>query len=57
MGMSYQVEEVVVPAVAHVVGSGTTVDWYLELGLVPLCNNDDDFRRLCGLTHQRQLSS
>jgi hypothetical protein len=29
MGMSYQVEEVVVPAVAHVVGSGTTVDWYL----------------------------
>ena len=28
MGISYQVEEVVVPAVAHVVGSGTTVDWY-----------------------------
>ena len=28
MGMSYQVEELVVPALAHVVGSGTTVDWH-----------------------------
>jgi hypothetical protein len=28
MGMSYQVEEVVVPAIAHVVGSGITVDCY-----------------------------
>jgi hypothetical protein len=26
MGMSYQVEEFVVPALAHVVGSGITVD-------------------------------
>jgi hypothetical protein len=26
MGMSYQVEELVVPALAHVVGSGITVD-------------------------------
>jgi hypothetical protein len=26
MGMSYQVEEIVVPALAHVVGSGITVD-------------------------------
>jgi hypothetical protein len=26
MGMSYQVEERVVPALAHVVGSGITVD-------------------------------
>jgi hypothetical protein len=26
MGMSYQVEELVVPAFAHVVGSGITVD-------------------------------
>jgi hypothetical protein len=26
MGMSYQVEELVVPALAHVVGSGLTVD-------------------------------
>ena len=28
MGMSYQVEEIVVPAIAHVVCSGITVDWY-----------------------------
>jgi hypothetical protein len=28
MGMSYQVEEIVVPALAHVVGSGITVDWH-----------------------------
>jgi hypothetical protein len=28
MGMSYQVEELVVPALAHVVGSGITVDWH-----------------------------
>ena len=26
MGMSYQVDEIVVPALAHVVGSGITVD-------------------------------
>jgi hypothetical protein len=26
LGMSYQVEEIVVPALAHVVGSGITVD-------------------------------
>ena len=26
MGMSYQVEEIVVPALTHVVGSGITVD-------------------------------
>jgi hypothetical protein len=26
MGMSYQVEELVAPALAHVVGSGITVD-------------------------------
>ena len=26
MGMSYQVEEIVVPALAHVVGSGITVE-------------------------------
>jgi hypothetical protein len=26
MGMSYQVEELAVPALAHVVGSGITVD-------------------------------
>jgi hypothetical protein len=28
MGMSYQIEELVVPALAHVVGSGITVDWH-----------------------------
>jgi hypothetical protein len=28
MGMSYQVEELVVPALAHVVGSGITVSWH-----------------------------
>jgi hypothetical protein len=26
MGMSYQVDEIVVPALAHIVGSGITVD-------------------------------
>jgi hypothetical protein len=31
MGMSYQVEELVVPALAHVVGSGITVDEHLQL--------------------------
>jgi hypothetical protein len=35
MGMSYQVEELVVPAFAHVAGSGITVDcgiWYVPNG-------------------------
>ena len=43
MGMSYQVEEIVVPALAHVVGSGITVDcgimyvpngWWKQVGYV-----------------------
>ena len=43
MGMSYQVEEFVVPALAHVVGSGITVDcgimyvpngWWKQVGYV-----------------------
>jgi hypothetical protein len=42
MGMSYQVEEIVVPALTHVVGSGITVDcgimyvpngWWKQVGL------------------------
>jgi hypothetical protein len=33
MGMSYQVEEIVVPALAHVVGSGITV--YCGIMYVP----------------------
>jgi hypothetical protein len=36
MGMSYQVEELVAPAFAHVAGSGITVDcgiWYVPNGL------------------------
>jgi hypothetical protein len=35
MGMSYQVEELVVPAFAHVAGSGITIDcgiWYVPNG-------------------------
>jgi hypothetical protein len=43
MCMSYQVEEIVVPALAHVVGSGITVDcgimyvpndWWRQVGYV-----------------------
>jgi superfamily I DNA and RNA helicase len=43
MGMYYQVEEIVVPALAHVVGSGITVDcgimyvpngWWKQVGYV-----------------------
>ena len=43
MGMYYQVEEIVVPAFAHVVGSGITVDcgimyvpngWWKQVGYV-----------------------
>jgi hypothetical protein len=43
MGMSYQVEEIVVPALTHVVGSGITVDcgimyvpngWWKQVGYV-----------------------
>jgi hypothetical protein len=43
MGMSYQVEEIVVPALVHVVGSGITVDcgimyvpngWWKQVGYV-----------------------
>jgi hypothetical protein len=43
MGMSYQVEEIVVPALSHVVGSGITVDcgimyvpngWWKQVGYV-----------------------
>ena len=43
MGMSYQVEEIVIPALAHVVGSGITVDcgimyvpngWWKQVGYV-----------------------
>ena len=43
MGMSYQVEELVVPALTHVVGSGITVDcgimyvpngWWKQVGYV-----------------------
>jgi hypothetical protein len=46
MGMSYQVEELVVPAFAHVAGSGITVDCGI---MYVLYKNDDDFRVFCGM--------
>jgi hypothetical protein len=48
MDMSYKVEEIVVPALAHVVGSGITVDcgimyvpngWWKQVGYVVYCLN------------------
>jgi hypothetical protein len=59
IGMSYQVEEIVVPALAHVVGSGITV----ECGIMYVPNGWWKHRWFTCLehyalmTHQRQLSS
>jgi hypothetical protein len=54
--MSYQVEEIVVPALAHVVGSGITVDcgimyvpngWWKKVGVLDLTNGIHLLRTLC----------
>jgi hypothetical protein len=50
MGMSYQVEEIVVPALAHVVGSGITQYLIWPMGFIRL-------EHYALMTHQRQLSS
>jgi hypothetical protein len=55
MGMSYQIEEIVVPALAHVVGSGITVDcgimyvpngWWKQVGCLVWCLST---RVFCGM--------
>jgi hypothetical protein len=51
MGMSYQVEELVVPAFAHVAGSGITVD--CGIMYVP-CHASNSMSRLSSQTLKMQ---